>query len=446
MRIILIHPALEDFYSTPIRFYPLGLLYVAAVLQRCGHTVAVLDCLTPRRRNKKSVPPELQYLQPLFRDNPYLFQAYYRFGAEDEDTFRRVQAWRPDLIGISSQFTAYFDQTASLARLLHQRLRVPMILGGHHATAFSAEIQERLPFVHRVLTGPAESALPAFLQESGHDAAEAVEWRDLTPAHDLAPEGAYRIGKKNGMSLVASRGCPFRCDFCSVHAMFDRGISYRPVAAVIDEMRWNLIHKKVRVFNFEDDNLSWDRSWFIEFLHAVQKDPELAQCELTAMNGLSHGTLDEELLLEMKKAGFRQLNLAYVTGDTGLQKKYHRPGQVDFTALTAAARRLGFFVTAYVIIGLPEQTYSEIKESIDYLLSLGVLVGPSVFYIPPASALYRRLPLTDAMRSQWSLYRSSAFAVETEHVTREQLVELFAYCRRRNLEQRENAKYIAANG
>ncbi|OPZ66965.1 MAG: hypothetical protein BWY83_02739 [bacterium ADurb.Bin478] len=99
-----------------------------------------------------------------------------------------------------------------------------------------------------------------------------------------------------------------------------------------------------------------------------------------------------------------------------------------------------------MIIGLPEQTYSEIKESIDYLLSLGVLVGPSVFYIPPASALYRRLPLTDAMRNQWSLYRSSAFAVETEHVTREQLVELFAYCRRRNLEQRENAKYIAANG
>ena len=100
------------------------------------------------------------------------------------------------------------------------------------------------------------------------------------------------------------------------------------------------------------------------------------------------------------------------------------------------ARRLGLFVTIYIIIGLPDQSYHEIRQSIDYLLSLGVLVGPSVFYLPPGSPLFKTLSVPEAVRNNWNLYRSSAFAVETAHLTRSDLIELFAYTRRRNLENK----------
>jgi radical SAM superfamily enzyme YgiQ (UPF0313 family) len=437
MRILLIQPAIEDFYTTPIRFYPLGLLYIAALLRDRGHEVRVLDSLTPLCKTQQSVPVELRYILPFFKDNPYLFQHYFRFGARDAVIVREAENWQPDLIGITSQFTAYFEQTASLATALHERLQVPIILGGHHVTAFSAEIKKRLPFLHQVLTGPAETSLPAFMQPFDHYESNDVDWRVLQPTHALAPAGAYRIGKKNYISLIASRGCPFFCDFCSVHAMFGAKISYRSVTLVVEEMRWNYEQKRVRIFNFEDDNLACKRDWFMAFLQQVQADPVLVDIELTAMNGLCHATLDEEVLVNMKKAGFREINLSYVTQDKTLQRQYHRPNQMPLAELVRIAQRLGFSMTIYVIIGLPEQTYAEIKDSIDYLTSLGVLVGPSVFYIPPASPLYDRLSLPESVRGRWSLYRSSAFAVETEHLQRGQLVELFAYARQKNLERRK---------
>jgi radical SAM superfamily enzyme YgiQ (UPF0313 family) len=117
-----------------------------------------------------------------------------------------------------------------------------------------------------------------------------------------------------------------------------------------------------------------------------------------------------------------------VTRDAKLQRRYHRPRpRDDFQSIVAAAQKLGFIITVYVIIGLPGQTYAEIRESIDYLLALRVLVGPSPFYLPPGSALFETLNVPDGIRRNWNLYRSSAFAVETRELERSRLIELFSF-------------------
>ncbi|HQG44979.1 MAG TPA: hypothetical protein PLG50_04925, partial [bacterium] len=89
--------------------------------------------------------------------------------------------------------------------------------------------------------------------------------------------------------------------------------------------------------------------------------------------------------------------------------------------------------TVYIILGLPGQNEREIKTSIDYLLDLGVLVGPSIFYIPPGTPVYDRLDLPAATRADWNLYRSTAFAVESALLPRAKLIELFIYVRQENL-------------
>lgn len=439
MRVLLIQPPIEDFYTTPIRFYPLGLLYVAAILQDRGHEVGVLDSLTPFRKRQRQVPADLRALLPLFQDRPLLFKHYYHFGLQEEELLAAVRRWQPDLIGWSSLFTAYFDQVETLVRRTHEELGLPQFIGGHHASAFAGQIRERLPFLNAVLTGPAESSLPGYMARWDGGDEDPVEWRSLVPAHGMLSGPDYRIAKKNYVSMTASRGCPFRCDFCSIHALFGTRIEYRPVQAVLDEMRWNYQHKQVRIFNFEDDNLAWRREWFLAFLRAVQSDPLLQEIELTAMNGLCHATLDQEVLEQMRLAGFTSLNLSFVSNDMDIRRRYHRPARHEFAEIVKQAQRLGFFITAYVIIGLPEQTDAEIRAGIDYLLDLGVLVGPSVFYIPPASPLYDRLALPEQVRQNWRLYRSSAFAVETPYLTRLQLVELFQYARERNLQARKSA-------
>ncbi len=455
MKVLLVQPPLEDFYTTPIRLYPLGLLYAAGVLEAEGAEVGILDCLSPLKKKQIPIPSSFSYLPPLDRV-PHFFKGYYRFGISDQEIWRRISAFGPDLIGISSNFTAYYESVERLARLIKGRSRTPVFIGGHHATVFAPEIRRRTPEIDFVLEGTAEECRPGFLISPGTGPASGTrprhatndgkriihDWRRVQPPHHLLNAKDYRIGRKNSISLTASRGCPYSCDFCGIHRMFGRKIEYRDVDSVIGEMRGNYDLRGTRVFNFEDDNLSFDRAWFMEFLRSVASHPALRGAELTAMNGLCHNTLDPEVLEAMKRAGFRDLNVSLVTMSPALQEAYRRPYKTDrfdkLSSLIREARRLSFFVTAYVIIGLPGQTYAEAKATIDELLALDVLVGPSVFYLAPGSPLLDRLDIPPAITNDWNLYRSSAFAVETADLSRAQLLELFSYARQKNLERKSS--------
>jgi len=440
MRVLLIQPPLEDFYTTAIRLYPLGLAYAAGVLRQMGVTVGIFDCLNPLRKRELALPNDFRYLKPFLQKTPFFFRHYYRFGLPDEAVIRAISDFAPDMVGIASQFTAYFQTVAQLAALVKDHTSVPVFVGGNHASVFAAEIRRRAPQIDAILTGPAEASLPAFMAGRLRDRPPTLaplDWHMVVPAHDLLPAGRYRIGRKNYASMTASRGCPYGCDFCSVQSMFGRRIDYRAVQAVIGEMEWNYLNREVRIFNFEDDNLSFDREWFKQLLIAVGDHPVLKGIELTAMNGICYANLDEPLLALMRRSGFRRLNLSFVSRSNRLRQRHHRPESArELEVLIRAAQNMGFMLTVYVIIGLPDQTYDEVRASIDYLLGLGVLVGPSPFYLPPGSALYGRMKLPESIRRNWNLYRSTAFAVETEHLDRDRLVALFSYARGKNLEKK----------
>lgn len=435
MRIVLIQPPFEDFFATPIRFYPLGLTYVAETLRQCGHEVTVLDTLTPLRKRTITLPSSFAPLRQHLKETPHFFRHYYRFGKEDHAILQEIAALRPHAVGLSAQFTAYYKNVHELAGKIKNELGLFVFIGGNHATALAEEIRQRSPAIDAIVKGPVENGLAEVLQRL--DAAstfKGLDWRALQPAHDLLTYQDYQIGKRNYASLICSRGCPVGCEFCSVQNMFGRRIEYRSIESILAEMHYLYDQHQVRIFNFEDDNLTCHRTWFKSFMAALLKEARFKDIELTAMNGICYPTLDEELLSLMWQAGFRRLNLSLVTQDPHLRRAYQRPGtDQDLQPVIRAAQNLGFQITVYLIIGLPEQTYEEVKATIDHLLDLNVLVGPSVFYLPPASPLLKRLHIERKILSDWNLYRSAAFAIETEHLSRQQLVELFIYARGENL-------------
>ena len=436
MKILLIQPPIEDFYTTPIRLYPLGLLYAAGTLQKLGCRVDILDCLTPPKKRRFPVPKDFSYLTPYLKNSPYMFKGYYRFGLTDRQIMQRIREVQPDMIGISSQFTAYFSSVQKLAEMIKTEIDAPIFIGGAHAAAFGEEIKKRTTAIDEVLIGPAETALPRYFNQidASRFSGDPIDWKAMHPAHELLRAEDYRMGRKNYLSLVASRGCPYKCEFCSVHNMFGRRTDYRDIDDVLEEMRRNVLEKETRIFNFEDDNISVNKKWFESFLQRVISDSTLKDIELTALNGLCYPTLDEHLVQLMYRAGFRRLYLSFVTQDEALRRRLQRPERDDnLERIVRTAQKFGFFITVYIIIGLPGQSYDEVKKSIDYLLGLNVLVGPSVFYIPPASPLYDKLDLPEDIRCNWNMYRSSAFAVETDELNREQLLDLFSYTREQNL-------------
>ncbi|MEW5909623.1 MAG: cobalamin-dependent protein [Thermodesulfobacteriota bacterium] len=440
MKVLLIQPPIRDFYTTPIRLYPLGLLYAARVFQHEGVEVQILDCLSPLKKKKIPVPDEFAYLSPFLRENPYLFKGFYRFGLPESEIASKIASFSPDAVGISSQFTSYFTDVENVARLVKSCSNVPVFIGGHHATVFASQIKVRTDLIDHVCVGQAEESVPALcrkLKGENHETPLSVDWRRLHPAHELIDASMYQIGKRRALSLIAGRGCPMGCEFCSTSVMFGRKTKYRDIDHIIMEMRKSYLERNVRIFNFEDDNLSFDRTWFFDFLKSVSEDQTLKNIEVTAMNGVCYSTLDGQILEQMKRVGFRRLNLSLVTKSKNLQQKFGRIGEIaQFEEIIRKARALDFFITVYLILGLPEQTRKEIEDTIDYLFKMGVLVGPSVFYLPPGSPLYEKLSVSTPLLENWDLYRSSAFAVETSHLSRHDLVDLFCEIRRRNLERR----------
>jgi len=447
-KVLLIQPPLEDFYTTSIRLYPLGLLYTAEVFRRLGLTVRVFDALSPLKKKAIPLPEKFSYLSG-YLGQPYFFKKYQRFGVSFLRILEEIKNYKPDLIGLSSSFAAYFSTLEALIKEIKKQFRVPVVIGGNQATAAASEIKSRVPEIDEVVAGQAEISLPRLIREHPlfkeliknpyAEGKEELDWRTLTPAHDLLAAPDYQIGRKNYVSLQASRGCPHHCSFCNVHLVFGRRPEYRTVESVLEEMRWNYLHRQVRLFNFEDDNLAFNREWFTEFLLAVSRVPEFQDIEITFMNGLSYENLDESLLKLMKRAGVRKLDLSWVSGDPVLRQRYQRPGGTEeekFFDLLKLARTLGFFVTVYLIIGLPGQTREEVVETTEKLLRVGALVGPSVFYLTPGSELEKNLILPPPVKNDWDFYRSTAFAVETDFLRRKDLVDLFLYIRQRNLEKR----------
>jgi len=466
-KVMLIQPPLEDFYTTPIRLYPLALLYVARVFELFGWEVRILDCLSPLKKRKIPLPEKLAYLRP-YLHHPYFFKHYYRFGLSKEEIIEAIKKFSPDLIGLNSAFAAYYRKLEEVAQEIKKNFSGWLIVGGHQASCFPGEIKSRTPAIDEVITGQAEISLPAFLknnfppirpdrnfannffQAEGIDRHKFfdlleknfIDWKTIWPAHELINPDFYKIGRKNYATLQASRGCPFRCTFCNIQIVFGHQPDYRPVNSVIEEMRFLFRQRQVEIFNFEDDNLSLDRDWFEEFLKAVIGDEDLRGTEILAMNGLNYETLDERILSLMKQAGFRKLDLPLVSGRPEIRKSLKRPekkGSDFFWEIIRLARRLGFAITVYLIIGLPGQTEEEIRETAQKLWEEGVVATPSIFYLAPGSELYKTLAVPEEIRSDWDMYRSTAFAIETENLSREKLINLFLYFREKNLARRWHA-------
>jgi hopanoid C-3 methylase len=229
MRILLVRPISpnERFGLGPFfKVEPLGIEYVAAGLRRAGHEVAVAD---------------LRYTRPLER---------------------LIRSFDPKLVGISCTHTVDVPGTLDAAAATKRIDRsIFTLIGGHAAAAYPAPLRREdvdaicvtdgeiaAPALVRALeTGTPPDAVPGFLirGESGEFAAtpESAERASLDevslPARDLvAPlQRRYRCVHKSPLWAVeTTRGCPYRCSFCSIWRLQGRSFRCRSVDAVATDL------------------------------------------------------------------------------------------------------------------------------------------------------------------------------------------------------------------
>lgn len=450
MRLLLIQPPVEDFYDTDIRLQPVGLAYLKAAVKKWLPEVetSVMDFHNGRGRRTIPVPAELAYLKDYYRwpdKSPFSsFYHYYRFGASDEEIIRETAAWRPDLTGISCLFSPYYREALRTAEAIKKHLNIPILMGGSHVSAMPEEILSS-PAVDFIIRGEGERPLVEFLKawkagtpleavpnlgfkKNGRIVLNCTEENfDIeelpVPSLDDFSPGDYLFERKPLTFVITSRSCPHRCTFCSVHKTFGFKYRRRSVANVLNEIRTRY-KEGYRVFDFEDDNLTFYKDEMKELCRGLiglfpEKDVQFA-----AMNGISYLSLDEELLGLMKLAGFTHLNLALVSSDITVRESTKRPHTVKkYLEVVESASEKGFHIVSYQILGLPNETLSSMIQTLVFSAARPVLLGASMFYMTPNSPMARDFPAP----SEEDVFKArlTAMAYEGNGFSREQIYTLF---------------------
>jgi len=460
MKVLLIQPPVEDFYQTTIRTLPVGLLYLAASLKQAGNQVEILDCQATEKKQTIEVPPEFAFLKRYYRPgnlSPFkLFSHYRHYGLPWEEISERIRTSNADVIGVSSLFTPFYREAFRVAAIAKELDATrPLIMGGAHVNACPEQVLAN-PNVDFVLLGEGERTLPELavaladgrfsaidsicgagykvngklhLPEHG-DLIEDIEGLPL-PARELIDPARYTLGGKRLTMLVTSRGCPYHCTFCSIFLTAGRQFRTRSISSIIDEMKICREKYGTEIFDIEDDNFSFDQKRAAQILAAIREEFGEGQIELLAMNGISAANISEPLVEEMKRTGFRALNLALVTSDKQQQRATKRPGSTShFDRVVKKAAEAGLEMVNYVILGLPDSTIEEMLDSIIHLMQRPVLIGPSVFYATPGTESYRQCAERGLLpSSELALQRSTCFPVETKNFSRRDLVTLFQLTR-----------------
>jgi len=442
--VLLVQPPIRDFYLTAKRTIPYGLASIAAALAARGFTVGILDALSSSKSRPAALPPEISDVEKFYGRpdvSPFaLFNRFRHFGSSFDTIGRKARESGAWLVGISSLFTPYAEEALATAAAIKSRHPYcTIVMGGHHPTVMPEHVLAS-PSVSYVLRGEGEESLP-LLAESLRDhrpladipgiafrrpdgalhvnppaALESPE-RFPLPALALLDRRYYRRNGRGSAVVVASRGCPLRCSYCSVGGATWLPYRLRPVHHVVAEIETAVVRHDAGFIDFEDENLSLDRGWFLELLQEIRHRFGESALELRAMNGLFPPTLDETVVAAMAGAGFKALNISLGSTHAEQLRRFHRPDvRAAFDRALDLAERNALAAVGYIIVGAPRQSAEASVDDLLFLAERRVLAGVSVFYPAPGSRDFELCRRLDLLPGCLGRMRSSALPIE--HTTR----------------------------
>lgn len=394
-KILLINPWIYDFAAYDFWIKPVGLLSIGHYLEKHGYQTYLIDCLdrfhplNPIVKNKK-------YGTGKFIRTPvekpeilkHVPRKYCRYGMPIDSFLKALnQVPEPDVILVTSGMTYWYQGSHYVIQLLKEKLpHVPIVVGGIYATLCYDHAVKNSDADH-VIKGPGEiAALNLVDSLTGND-------HEIDQKVPTFPEPEYRYYQKlASVPILTSTGCPYRCSFCASHLLSGE-FKQRSPAEAIEEIG-NYYHKRhVRDFAFIDDALLINQETHISpILDAIIE--RKFHLNFHTPNGIHAQQITKDLAIKMFKSNFRTIRLSYETSNKDRQREMglkvtddSLANAVDYLEEAGFPRKdLG----VYVIIGLPDQTFDEVVNSVIFVASLGVKIYLSSFSPIPGTKDWNR--------------------------------------------------------
>jgi anaerobic magnesium-protoporphyrin IX monomethyl ester cyclase len=362
---------------------PVGLAYIAAVLRDAGHDVVVVDA------SAEGIDQAEDFESPVGQ--------LRRVGLSPSEIVGRLPA-DVQMVGITHMFLHEWPQVREVATAVRERFPdATIVLGGENATAFHERILSECPAVDACVLGEGEATSLAIadrvadglglgglegvaLRGSDDDVPATLSTRlrklDAVPrpAWDLFPLDRYWeysdfFGVHRGRSIpvLGTRGCPYRCSFCSSPQMWTTRYVVRDPEDVADEIAGYVRDYGIENVNFCDLTAVTKRSWTLRFCDALEARVENLDWQLPV--GTRSEVLDEEVLQRLYDTGCRNITYAPESGSDRMLDIYDK--RVDLQSMLdslATAHRVGLRTRINVIIGHPAERWSDVWKSAKFLV------------------------------------------------------------------------------
>lgn len=344
----------------------------------------------------------------------------FSLGEEDLSLLKESQNF-----GLSVKWNTV-DSSARISKVIRERFPNSRIVwGGPHIWKNQETLkQEYGDLIDEFVNGYYDIDL---LQIKGKDISSSV-----FPIYDKFNnrwqiEDLYRLGVFN-YPLITSRGCPFRCTFCSIRKDF----LYRTAENCVEELIWAKDRYAFKGFWILDDNFNLIKQRALDFCSLV----EPLKLRWGCPSGLRADKFDSDLARAMKAAGCWQVSFGVETTNPDLLRTIRKGETLEqIRNGVEAAKEVGMNISVFLIIGLPGSTYDIDLESYEWAKRLGVNVHAGVFVPIPGTEI------TEAIKDQvqWDKVGDSLFfeegkgtpiiAYETQDYTAEERSKMYEICR-----------------
>lgn len=329
-----------------------------------------------------------------------------------------------------------------------------VILGGLHPSFLP---DEALQHADSVMIGESENIWNEVLKDFQNR--ELKQRYKSVKAVDLSTIKPYRtdlIGLKRYdwiWTTVVSRGCPFKCDFCTVNKFF-HSIQYRPIPDIIKEIK----HCGTEWIELKADNLTIDRKYCLELFKAI-KPLGINWSTATDIRIAN----DEELLSAAAESGLNYV-LVGIETPSGSALKGSGKNFVKTDQVYHQIKKLhdyGVIVDASALFGFDTHTVDIFEETLNFFQEIEVDVCESVLVIPfPGTALFQQLEKEGRILTRdWSKYDGAHVVYQPKILTPQELEAGWYWFykkwnawgmrskrKKRQIQQlgRENANYISS--
>ena len=406
--ITLIRPPAIDVlrFATTSVSPPIGLAYVAGALEAAGYNVKIVDAVaedpTQTTRSFKG----------------------FLMGLRIEEMTERIPE-NTKLIGISTIFTHEWPIVVQLMRLIRKKFPyVPIMVGGEHVSSMP-EFCLQSSETNYVVMGEGEETCVelanAIFESKPHEDIAGIAYlkgdtvitnprRQRNTAVDDIPRPAWHLFdlasyRKHGLiggidtdgvtiPMLATRGCPYQCTYCSAPNMWTTKWVARTPSNVVDEMEYYIREFGASNFPLQDLTAIIKKEWIVDFCQLIIDRNLNITWQLPT--GTRAEAIDDEVAELLKKSGMVSMAYAPESGSDEtrelIKKRIHKDKLLK--SMEAAVKH-DLHVSCFFVLGFPHDTAQHFKDSLSFVRTLAETGAEDIaigFYMAlPGTELFRRL-------------------------------------------------------